>query len=133
MTFRSLLVNPNARDRSLAMARHRKPLPSHRIPREALPLPSLSVNSKLRPSSPSSFGPISLPFISTICRTPLLTIDELRSATTAGTPSHSSNPVASPPRRHLSESCKCGYRSELVNPPPGLDYTPFSVVRFLYR
>jgi hypothetical protein len=21
--------------------------------------------------------------------------------------------------------CKCGYRSELVNPPPGLDYTPF--------
>jgi hypothetical protein len=29
--------------------------------------------------------------------------------------------------------CKCGYCSELVNPPPGLDYTPFSVVRFLYR
>jgi hypothetical protein len=21
--------------------------------------------------------------------------------------------------------CKCGYRAELVNPPPGLDYTPF--------
>jgi hypothetical protein len=21
--------------------------------------------------------------------------------------------------------CKCGYRSELANPPPGLDYTPF--------
>jgi hypothetical protein len=22
-------------------------------------------------------------------------------------------------------ACKCGYRAELVNPPPGLDYTPF--------
>jgi hypothetical protein len=22
-------------------------------------------------------------------------------------------------------TCKCGYRVELVNPPPGLDYTPF--------
>jgi hypothetical protein len=29
--------------------------------------------------------------------------------------------------------CKCGYCSELVNPPPVLDYMPFSVVRFQYR
>jgi hypothetical protein len=24
-----------------------------------------------------------------------------------------------------SLACKCGYRAKLVNPPPGLDYTPF--------
>jgi hypothetical protein len=27
--------------------------------------------------------------------------------------------VSNPP------ACKCGYRAELVNPPPGLDYAPF--------
>jgi hypothetical protein len=30
--------------------------------------------------------------------------------------------VCSPP------PCKCGYHSDMMNPPPGLDYTPFSVV-----
>jgi hypothetical protein len=28
-------------------------------------------------------------------------------------------------RVHNPPMCKCGYRSELANPPAGLDYTPF--------
>jgi hypothetical protein len=36
-------------------------------------------------------------------------------------------------RVHNQPTWKCGYRAELVNLPPGLDYTPFSVVWFLYR
>jgi hypothetical protein len=30
-------------------------------------------------------------------------------------------------------ACKCGYRAKFMNPPAGLDYILFFVVRFLYR
>jgi hypothetical protein len=32
---------------------------------------------------------------------------------------------ASTHRVRNPSTCKCGYRAELVNPPPGLDYTLF--------
>jgi hypothetical protein len=35
------------------------------------------------------------------------------------------NDGASTRRIRNPPACKCGYRAELVNPPPGLDYTPF--------
>jgi hypothetical protein len=40
---------------------------------------------------------------------------------------------ASTHRVHNPPACECGYHAELVNPATGLDYTPFFVVRFLYR
>jgi hypothetical protein len=32
---------------------------------------------------------------------------------------------ASTRRVRNPHACKCGYRAELINPPPGLDYKPF--------
>jgi hypothetical protein len=35
------------------------------------------------------------------------------------------NDEASTRRIRNPLACKCGYHAKLVNPPPGLDYTPF--------